>query len=84
MNPKVKSVKALPNYQLDLKFSNGERRVFDVKPYLSIGVFKQLRDDSCFNSVRVVAGSIEWAGEIDLSYDSVYLESKPLNLSKAA
>ena len=84
MNPKVKSVKALPNYQLDLKFSNGDRRVFDVKPYLSIGVFKQLRDVSCFNSVRVVAGSIEWAGEIDLSYDSVYLDSKPLNLSKAA
>lgn len=84
MNPTVKSVKALPDYQLDLKFSNGERRVFDVKPYLSIGVFKQLRDVSHFNSVRAVAGSIEWAGEIDLSYDSIYLESKPLNLTRAA
>lgn len=84
MNPKVKSVKALPDYQLDVKFSNGERRVFDLKPYLSIGVFKQLKDESRFRSVRVVAGSVEWAGEIDLSYDSVYLESKPITDTKAA
>lgn len=84
MNPKVKSVKALPDYQLDLTFSNGERRVFDVKPYLSIGVFKQLRVLSHFNSARVVAGSVEWAGEIDLSYDSLYVDSKPSTLTKAA
>jgi hypothetical protein len=84
MNPKVKSVKALAGYRLELVFNNRERRIFDATPYLSKGVFQQLRDISRFNSVRVVAGSVEWAGEIDLSYDSVYLDSKPVALSKAA
>ena len=83
MNPKVKSVKALPDYHLDLRFTNGERRIFDATPYLSIGVFKQLREVSHFQSVRVVAGSIEWAGEIDLSYDTLYLESEARSLKAA-
>lgn len=84
MNPKVKSLKPLPDYQLDVRFSNGERRIFDLKPYLSIGVFRQLRDVEKFQSARVVAGSVEWDGEVDLSYDSVYLESKSYTLKAAA
>jgi hypothetical protein len=32
----------------------------------------------------VVAGSVEWPGEIDLSYDTLYLESKPFVQTEAA
>lgn len=78
MNPKVRSVKALPDYRLALVFNNGEHRVFDVSPYLDKGVFRQLRDPARFRAVNVVAGSIEWPDEIDLSYDTVYLEGQAL------
>lgn len=78
MNPQVKSVKAAVGYRLELEFANGERRVFDLSPYLDHGVFRQLRDQNAFRAVRVVAGSVEWPGEIDLSYDSVYLDSLPM------
>jgi hypothetical protein len=77
MNPKVRSVRALPEYSLLLEFANGERRVFDVAPYLSRGVFERLRDPASFGAVRVVSGSVEWPGHIDLSYDTVYLGSAP-------
>ena len=77
MNPYIASAQPLANYILLLTFTNGEQRVFDTKPYLNMGVFKRLQDRSTFLGVRVVAGSVEWPGEIDLSYDTLYLESQP-------
>ena len=78
MNPYVKTVKALPDFQLALMFENGEGRIFDVKPYLQRGVFARLENLARFRAVRVVAGSVEWPGEIDLSYDTLYVESQPV------
>jgi hypothetical protein len=49
-----------------------------VKPYLDRGIFVRLRDQDAFRAVRVVAGSIEWANGLDLSYDTLYVEGKPL------
>jgi hypothetical protein len=51
--------------------------VFDVTPYLSRGVFQELQNPASFAAVRVVAGSVEWPGAIDLSYDTLYLDSEP-------
>jgi len=77
MNPRVKSVRALEDYELEVLFNNGESRRFDVKPYLHRGVFIRLQDRDAFRAVRVVAGSVEWANGLDLSYDTLYVEGKP-------
>ncbi len=77
MNPYVKQVRPLEDYELELIFENGEQRIFDVKPYLKRGVFVRLQNLATFQAVRVVAGSVEWPGELDLSYDTLYLESQP-------
>lgn len=76
MNPKAIAVYPLPSYRLDVEFANGVRRIFDVRPYLEKGVFRQLKDMERFAAVRVVAGAVEWPGEIDLSYDTLYLEGR--------
>jgi hypothetical protein len=78
MNPYVKRIRPAEDYLLELLFQNGERRVFDLKPYLNRGVFARLHNLAIFRAARVVAGSVEWPGEIDLSYDTLYLESQPL------
>jgi len=78
MNPYVKSVRAQDNYCLLLTFENGEKRVFDLKPYLNMGIFARLKNVALFKTARVVSGSVEWQGEIDLSYDTLYLESSPV------
>ncbi len=78
MNPHVKSVRALENYELEVSFDNGESRRFDVKPYLDRGIFIRLRDPAAFRAVRVVAGSVEWANGLDLSYDTLYVEGQPI------
>jgi len=77
MNPRVKNVRPLDNYELEVSFENGESRRFDVKPYLGRGIFVRLRDLALFRGVRVIAGSIEWPGGLDLSYDTLYVDGKP-------
>ncbi|MCK6553666.1 DUF2442 domain-containing protein [Candidatus Binatia bacterium] len=78
MNPHVKSVRALDDYELEVSFENGESRRFDVKPYLDRGIFVRLRDRDAFRAVRAVAGSVEWANGLDLSYDTLYVEGQPI------
>jgi hypothetical protein len=78
MNPYVKSLKIIDDHQLELTFENGERRIFDITPYLSRGVFTRLRNPALFRAARVVSGSVEWPGGLDLSYDTLFIESTPV------
>ncbi len=75
MYPRVKTVKPVENYCLMLNFENGECKIFDVKPYLKTGIFKELTDPGKFNSVRPYLGSVQWAGGQDLCPDTLYAES---------
>ena len=84
MNPYVKSVQARNDYRLELVFENGERRMFDLKPYWGRGVFARLQSRALFQAARVVAGSVERPGEVDLSYDTLYLESQPVEVEREA
>jgi hypothetical protein len=77
MNPYVKQVRPSDNCRLEVLFENGEQRIFDVTPYLQRGVFVRLQNPALFRAARVVAGSVEWPGGLDLSYDTLYLESQP-------
>ena len=77
MSPLVRSVYPVADFTLEVEFDTGERRLFDVTPYLHRGVFVRLQDRSVFRSARVVAGSVEWPRGIDLSYDTLYLEGQP-------
>lgn len=73
INPDVTSVEPLPRHRLLLEFSNGERKIFDVAPYLSQGAFEQLRDPIAFTAAQVVFGSVEWPIGVGLSYDTLYI-----------
>lgn len=78
MNPKVTTVKPLVAYKLELCFQNGEKRIFDVEPYLNKGIFNELKDESYFKKARVVFGSIEWPNEQDFCTDTLYLNSESI------
>ncbi len=76
MNPHVTRPTPQAEHRLLLEFANGETRVFDLTLWLDKGVFRALRDSPEFAQARVVDGSVEWPGEIDLSYDTLYLRSR--------
>ena len=74
----VTGVHPLDNYQLELAFSTGETRRFDVRPYLDKGIFTELKDAAYFRSVRLAFGSIAWPHEQDFGPESLYVESVPI------
>lgn len=76
MNPRIKAVKANPDYTLTLTFTNGEVKVFDVKPYLDKRIFRELRDRNEFNSVKPFLGSIQWRNGQHFCPDMLYLDGK--------
>lgn len=77
MNPRIKDVKPNPDYTLILVFDNGEKKVFDVKPYLDKGIFKELKDLEIFNAVRPILGSVAWPHGQDFCPDTLYLDARP-------
>ena len=78
MNPRVRSVKPSPDFTITITFTNGETRVFDVKPFLNKGIFKELQDPGLFNSVKPFLGSIQWKDGQDFCPDTLYMDSLPL------
>ena len=74
----VKEVKPTSNYFLHLTFDNGEKRQFDMKPYLNTGIFKELNDISLFNTVHISFDTIEWDNEADLDPELLYKESQSI------
>ncbi len=73
MNPTVITVKPENNYKLAVTFNNGEKRLFDVTPFLDKGVFSELKDIDYFKKVKVAFGAIEWPNEQDFSKDTLYM-----------
>jgi hypothetical protein len=74
MNPRVKCVKVLKDYILELEFTNGEKGHFSMKPYLDYPVFEPLKDYSLFEKARATMGFVSWNEDIDMSPDTLYLE----------
>mgnify|MGYP000097235046 CR=1 FL=1 len=75
MNYTVTAVKALENHTLLLTFKTGEKKVFDMKPYLNGGVFEALKDKSLFKTVRVSFDTIEWENGADIDPEVLYKDS---------
>jgi len=78
MRPRAIDVKPLEDYRLLIKFSNGEEKVFDVKPYLEDKVFFELKNKELFKTVKVGGLSIEWANGLDICPDELYNKSKKI------
>ena len=80
MNPRIKAVKPQKNHTLVLTFANDEVRVFNVKPYLDKGFFKELNELRYFYSVQPFLGSIQWQNGQDFCPDMLYIDSVPISV----
>ncbi len=78
MSPKAIDVRPLENYMLELVFDNGEKKIFDVKPYLKYKPFEKLKDMNEFNTVKIAGLSIEWKNGEDICPDELYNNSKKI------
>jgi len=74
----VKSVETAPEFGLLLVFGSGERRHFDMRPYLHYPVFRRLENPCFFSLARVDYGTVVWPGDIDIAPETLYDRSIPL------
>lgn len=73
MTPDVVAVQALENHELQLMFSDGERRRFSMAPYLDYPAYKPLREPGRFKTAHIENGTVAWCDDMDISPDTLYL-----------
>ncbi len=74
----AKAVEPLSGFRLLIMFENGERRIFDMTPYLDTGVFRELREVSLFKSARISFDAVEWPNGADICPETLYADSTPI------
>ncbi|NTV66955.1 MAG: DUF2442 domain-containing protein [Chlorobaculum sp.] len=75
----AKIVKPLPDYRLYVEVEDGRRGVFDMKPYLDLGVFRELKDEHYFNQVGILFGAVTWPHEQDIAPETLIEEMVPVD-----
>ena len=76
MNPRAKKAKALNGFMVEVEFTNGEIKHFDVTPLLKYPVYESLKVRTYFEKVFVSQGIVQWPNEVDISPDTLYLDSQ--------
>src|SRR3989442_11541722 len=79
----VKIVKPLPDYRIYVELEDGRNGIFDLKPYLDHGVFRELRDVHYFNQVSILFGAVTWPHEQDIAPETLLAEMVPLDSNLA-
>ena len=90
MFPRIKSVRHIQDYRLELTFNDGVRAELDFKHKVlgRGGMFAPLEDIDFFSQVKVdfEIGTLVWPNDVDLDPDVLYSEAtgRPIPISQAA
>jgi len=74
----VTTVKPLPDYRIYVEVMDGRKGVFDMKPYLDRGVFRELKDANYFNQVGILFGAVTWPHEQDIAPETLLAGMQPV------
>lgn len=77
LQPKITLVKPMEEFTLYLEYETGEKKLFDVKPYITGSWFGELGDPSYFKSVRIISegNGIAWSNGQDIAPHELYENS---------
>ena len=79
LTPDIVEVKALEQYKIYLKFSNGEEKIYDMKETIEkIGYFNKLKNRKYFENVKTRGDTVEWENGEDVAPENLYYESRPI------
>jgi hypothetical protein len=78
MIPDVIDLEILSDYKIKVTLSNGRKGIFDVRPYLEKGIFKELKDYSYFKKAKIKYGTITWPHEQDFSPETIEIKMQKM------
>jgi hypothetical protein len=73
----VVSVTARDDNNLELVFENGEKRIFDMRPFFDKKPFVKLFNSPLFFKAFVGYGTVVWPGNIDIAPETLWARSRP-------
>ncbi len=76
----VTKVTPKDDYILLLEFENGEKGEFDCKKIFDKNPFQLLQDKHFFKKAKNAFGTVVWNDEIDISPETLYIESNKVNI----
>lgn len=80
LTPDIIEVKALDNYNIYLKFKNGEEKIYDMTEHIKkIKYFKKLKNKEYFKRVKPRGDTVEWENGEDVAPENLYYDSIPRN-----
>jgi hypothetical protein len=77
LQPKIESIKVIEPFSLFLEYETGEKRLFDVLPYIKGSWYGELKDKDYFKNVRIInkGYGIEWTNGQDIAPHELYENS---------
>lgn len=70
----VTEVHALSDFRLAPCFQDGKQGIFNIKPYLGKGVFKDLKNPDYFSLVSIKNGTASWPNGADMAPERLYTD----------
>lgn len=68
----VVKVEPRTDYTLQLTFSTGERKAFDMRPLLGNSALAPLKNRALFMAARVACGTVVWNDDLDIAPEVLY------------
>jgi hypothetical protein len=71
MSPDVIHFEIPSDHRIKAALSNGNKGIFDAKPWLDKGIFKELKDYKYFKRSGIELGTITWPNEQDFIPETI-------------
>lgn len=77
--PRIKSVRALDDFILEIVYVTDEKKIYDMKNQLKFNYFKELRNIGYFKLAKSAETTIEWPNGEDIDPNELYNNSESLD-----
>jgi len=78
MIPDIIHFEIMTDHRIKVTLSNGKSGIFDVRPYLDRGIFKELKNYDYFRRARIEFGTLTWPNEQDFSPETIESKMQPV------
>jgi len=71
---KIRNVKPLPGFKLQVTFDDAICGVIDLKEYIKHGIFSVLQNEESFNQVYTNGYAVAWSEDLEIDALAIYAE----------
>lgn len=80
LTPDILEVKALDRYNIYLKFTTGEEKIYDMSEHIEkINYYSKLKNREYFIRVKPRGDTVEWENGEDVAPENLYYNSIPIS-----